>query len=50
MHRQITKKIIETIHLPEARELLLRDTELRSSIYALVLQEPKPYLQIAFIF
>tara|TARA_B100000945_G_C19832546_1_gene345644 strand:- start:275 stop:439 length:165 start_codon:yes stop_codon:yes gene_type:complete len=29
MHRQITKKVIETIHLPEARELLLRDTELK---------------------
>ncbi|MBT4205335.1 MAG: DUF4102 domain-containing protein, partial [Proteobacteria bacterium] len=29
MHRQITKKVIETIHLPEGRELLLRDTELK---------------------
>ena len=29
MHKQITKKVIETIHLPEARELLLRDTELK---------------------
>ncbi len=29
MHRQITKKVIETIYLPEARELLLRDTELK---------------------
>ena len=29
MHRQITKKVIETIHPREARELLLRDTELK---------------------
>ena len=29
MHRQITKKVIETIHLSEGKELLLRDTELK---------------------
>ena len=26
MHRQITKKVIETIHPPGTKELLLRDT------------------------
>ena len=29
MHKLITKKVIETIHLSEGRELLLRDTELK---------------------
>ena len=29
MHTQITKKVIETIPVPDSRELLLRDTELR---------------------
>mgnify|MGYP001326616737 CR=1 FL=1 len=29
MHRQITKKIIESISTPDTRELLLRDTELK---------------------
>jgi len=29
MHRQITKKIIESISNPDTRELLLRDTELK---------------------
>ena len=29
MHRQITKKIIESIPTPDTRELLLRDTELK---------------------
>ena len=29
MHVQITKKTVETIEAPEARELLLRDTELK---------------------
>ena len=29
MHKLITKKVIETIHLSEGRGLLLRDTELK---------------------
>ena len=29
MHRQITKKIIESTSTPDTRELLLRDTELK---------------------
>ena len=29
MHRQITKKVIESISTPDTRELLLRDTELK---------------------
>ena len=29
MHKLITKKVIETIHISEGRELLLRDTELK---------------------
>ena len=29
MHKLITKKVIETIHLSGGRELLLRDTELK---------------------
>ena len=45
MHRQITKKAIETIHLPEGSELLLRDTELKGFGIGLVPQEPRPSLQ-----
>ena len=29
MHKQITKKIIESTSTPDTRELLLRDTELK---------------------
>jgi hypothetical protein len=29
MHRQITKKVIESVSTPDTRELLLRDTQLK---------------------
>ena len=45
MHRQITKKIIESISTPDTRELLLRDTELKGFGVRISLSKTKTLLR-----